>query len=52
MDIKSLSLIEIQSHIQSGDLTSDQVYTYFRDRVLTQNESLGAFTTLPSDTPP
>jgi Asp-tRNA(Asn)/Glu-tRNA(Gln) amidotransferase A subunit family amidase len=47
MDYKNLSLLELDELIKSGKTTSEEIYSYFYDRVQKYNEELNAFTTLP-----
>ena len=49
MDFKNFSLLELSDLIQTGKTTSEEIYTYFLERVKRYNEELGAFTTLPSE---
>jgi aspartyl-tRNA(Asn)/glutamyl-tRNA(Gln) amidotransferase subunit A len=51
MELKNLSLIELDELVKTGKVTYDEIYAYFLGRAKEYNNELNAFTTLPPDTP-
>ena len=49
MEFKYLSLLELQSLVESGETTYSEIYEYFLDRTKKYNPELGAFNTLPKE---
>ena len=51
MELKHLSLIEIQQKIDAGETTAEQVYTYFLDQISSQEDTIQAFNHVNTDVP-
>lgn len=51
MELHRLSLLEIRDLVHSGKITSQEVFTYFKDRAANLNPKLGAFVTLAESAP-
>ena len=49
MDFKNLSLIELSELIKKGKTTSQEIYTYYLNRIKQYNIELNAFNTIPID---
>ncbi len=47
MDFKNLSLIELKELIDSGKTSTEEICTYFEERIKKYNDELQAFNTLP-----
>lgn len=49
MELSQLSLLEIQSRIDAGEFSYQEVYDYFLERTKRLDPSLQAFVTIPRD---
>ena len=49
MDYKNLSLFDLSELIKKGKTTSQEIYTYYLNRIKQYNIELNAFNTIPID---